>query len=212
MMHEEEVVKDLKKWLGQSKADEDFLLSLISKYGVTPEMLLQRVTNMLSQHFGINEFFFIRMHTDETLSSFKMTKELHLARQHTPHANAADEHYCRRWASVNILKRIRTAKSSPMLFEHQISAYQDPPVSYYCFSIAEHYYRKSFSSVTIGLLVNQNLLNAAKFLNDRTIKTRQVSTTCEQCPIIDCNERVAPPIHLERENGRNLLFEELKKL
>ncbi|MDZ7881020.1 MAG: hypothetical protein U5L45_25365 [Saprospiraceae bacterium] len=52
--------------------------ALIEKYNVTSEMLIQRLTNILPKHFKINNLFFIRLKSDETMKSFTMNKELHL--------------------------------------------------------------------------------------------------------------------------------------
>jgi hypothetical protein len=56
-------------------------------------------------------------------------------------------------------------------------------------------------SVTIGLLVNDELKKKVSFWNDANITSRQVSSTCERCPLTDCQERVAQP-HVLRENER----------
>ena len=83
------------------------LLHLTEKYDVTPEMLFQRMTNIFPKYFNIKDLFFIRLHGDQDLKRYRLTKELHLSQLHHPYGNVRNEHYCRRWISINIIKRLR---------------------------------------------------------------------------------------------------------
>ena len=53
-------------------------------------------------------------------------------------------------------------------------------------------------SVTLGLLINDDVRDQIKWLNDPAIQIREVSTTCERCAIADCAERAVPPKIVEK--------------
>jgi hypothetical protein len=74
-------------------------------------------------------------------------------------------------------------------------------LEYFCISIArpDSPTPNSNISVTLGLLVNPQTKRKIRFLNDPNITTRQVSATCERCPLTDCKERVAPPKMVEAD-------------
>ncbi|OIN55476.1 helix-turn-helix transcriptional regulator, partial [Arsenicibacter rosenii] len=64
------------------------LLDAMQPYGVTPEMFLLRMTNMLTSQFGIKELFFLRINqrADPKRTDgwrYIITKELHLNKLHT---------------------------------------------------------------------------------------------------------------------------------
>ncbi|MGY0036857.1 hypothetical protein [Pedobacter sp. NJ-S-72] len=67
-------------------------------------------------------------------------------------------------------------------------------------------------SVTIGLLIDQKLLQAMSFVNDMTIPVKTVHTTCERCGIMDCMERAAPPIEILKEQHQEQINKALKQL
>ena len=67
-------------------------------------------------------------------------------------------------------------------------------------------------SVTIGILVNDELQKAISFWNDPSITIRQVNKTCERCPIDDCEERAHTATIIERRAERKKLQDALKKV
>ncbi|NJK84056.1 MAG: hypothetical protein HC912_09880 [Saprospiraceae bacterium] len=145
----------------------------------------------------------MRMKGSQHNARFDMTKELHLSQLHNPYANERDEHYCRRWISVKIIEQMwhPSAASDPsLLVEAQISQYWQSPNAYLCLALAktEHFGTQDHSSVTLGLLINDKLRQLFRFLNDPTLPTYQVNTTCQRCSMPDCKERVAAPAVLEK--------------
>ena len=67
-------------------------------------------------------------------------------------------------------------------------------------------------SVTIGLLLNDELKEKIKFVDDPSITFREVNKTCERCAITDCAERAAPASVIERRQKRKAIQESLKKI
>jgi XRE family transcriptional regulator, fatty acid utilization regulator len=203
LMDENIMIADIKQWASMDRWESDYFARLFDKYGVTAEMFIQRMTNILPKHFGIKDLFFLRIAGNDDLRTFRMTKELHLSQIHNPHANELNEHYCQRWVSINILKKLRLhpAPAPSLLVEAQLSKYWETDNMYLCLSVAKPSVspEKESVSVTLGLLVNDDLKALLKFLGDPAIKFRQVHTTCERCSMPDCNERIAPPTVIERE-------------
>ncbi|MFK7905570.1 MAG: helix-turn-helix domain-containing protein [Chitinophagales bacterium] len=216
LMDEIELTNDVKAFLQLNTWQPEKLSSLLTKYKVTPEMLFQRFTNILPKHLNINEVFFLRLKSESNLRTFQITKELHLSQLHEPYANQKDEKYCRRWVSIDVLKKHRLLKSAENMHfaDAQISDYWQTPNAYLCLSIAqkEHEDSKERNSVTVGLMVNEELRKLVGFLRDPNLITRTVNTTCERCSMPDCSERAASPIVIEEAEQIEGLLEALKEL
>lgn len=206
LMDEQQVTQDIRGIAGAPSWQPKLFLALLNKYDVTPEMLMQRLTNILPHHFGLKDLFFIRLIGEQDLRYFRMSKELHLSQLHSPYANELSEHYCRRWVSVNIIKNMRAqqqieGKHSPIA-EAQISSYWETTNEYLCISIAkiDPHAPNNPVSVTVGLLVNDELRRHFRFLDDVDLSKRTVNTTCERCNIPNCEARSVPPRIVEQRN------------
>ncbi|ELR71417.1 hypothetical protein C900_02758 [Fulvivirga imtechensis AK7] len=212
LMDEDQVVNDVREFALNKKWSSNKLLSFISKYNATPEMLMQRLTNILPKYFGIKNLFFLRFLGTDDFSSYELTKELHLSRAHNPHANSLNEHYCRRWISIGLIKELRSMhrlkKRSEVIAGAQISHYHETPNEYLCLTIAFPNVSNpdESMSVTIGVFIDNNLRKRIKFIDDPAIVNKVVNTTCERCSLIDCGDRIAPPYHIEQlENQRDII-------
>ena len=214
LMDEEELVKDIRAFAKLPTWSEKPLLLLLDKYDVTPEMLLQRMTNLFPKHLGISDLFFLRMAGRSDLKSYRMSKELHLSQLHEPHANMNNEHYCRRWVSINIIKHIRVNKSKATFADAQISSYWQTNNDYLCLSFAKRDTKQNNEnvSVTIGLLINDKVRNLFGFLNDPKLKRKTVNNTCERCSMPHCEERVVPPLVIEKQEEKQKVLDALKEI
>ncbi|HEY6504217.1 MAG TPA: helix-turn-helix domain-containing protein [Chitinophagaceae bacterium] len=218
LMPEENFVEDVKRIVMQPKWNDKAWLDLCTKYDVTPEMMMQRLTNILPNHFSIDHLFFLRLSGDVTKNEFEITKELHLSQLHNPYANATHEHYCRRWVSINSLKHtaelVTKKKFKQPVVEAQISQYWHTHNRYLCISIAKPASKGSreMVSVTIGLMIDQKLLQTMPFVNDTAIPVKTVHTTCERCGIMDCKERAVPPVEILKEQQQEKINKALKQL
>ncbi len=214
LMDEHHLADDIRKLAALNTWNEGPLLQLLKKYNVTPEMLLQRMTNILPRHFGINDLFFLRLSGKSDLKSYHMTKELHLSQLHNPYGNVRNEHYCRRWISVNIIKRLRASRKASPIADAQISKYWETTNEYLCFSIAKPQKEAAQEgvSVTVGLLMTETVRRLFGFLNDPDLKSKEVNTTCERCSMPNCGARATPPIVLEKEEERLQVLQSLKDL
>ncbi len=180
--------------------DTDLFLNTLNTFNASPESFFQRLTNILPEAFNLQNLFFLRFQNREGSDHFQLDKELHLSHHHSPRANETNEHYCRRWIALKVLEKIKTNKSNHE-FDIQISNYPSDGFKYLVLSSAtkdpfkEGYYR----SITLGLLINKQLQNKVKFLNDPHIESKQVGVTCERCQIKNCEVRKAEPIKILKQ-------------
>ncbi|MEQ8573700.1 MAG: ImmA/IrrE family metallo-endopeptidase, partial [Fulvivirga sp.] len=204
IMPESQVVADIRSVAALPKLNNQMLIDLIDKYGATPELLMQRLTNILPQHFGIKNLFFLRFVGTDNFSKYDLTKELHLSRAHSPHANGLNEHYCRRWLAIRMIKQLRATSrmgdANEIITGAQISKYYGTEDDYFCLSLAFPNISNPIESisVTIGFYIESNLKKRIKFIDDPDIKSRIVNNTCERCAWAECEDRIAPPEFIEK--------------
>lgn len=208
---------DLEALFAKETWDGEEFVDLMFKYYVSPETFLYRLTNLLPEHFNLNSLFFLRINDAEQPNKYYITKELHLSGQHNPHANQGSEHYCRRWISITMLQKLQQEKAengyNRPLVGIQRSAYVNSKNEYLCITLARPLNRWPHlnHSVTIGLLVTNELKKRVKFLNDPGIPVRLVNETCERCPLPDCKERAAAPVIYSKAEKTKELEEELNR-
>ncbi|WP_425392696.1 helix-turn-helix domain-containing protein [Ekhidna sp.] len=208
-----EFVKDIQSFALATKWSPELIGNLLTKYHVTPETLLQRLTNVLPKYFGVDNLFFIRLDARGGMIDYQITKELHLSGLHNPYQNQLSEHLCHRWVSISSIKNLQGNDKS-FLVDAQISEYWQTDKAYFVISIAQQsrFDNKNGSSVSIGLSMNEKLKGAFNFIKDSDLKKKVVHTTCETCAISDCEHRVAPPVYLEKREMEKAMEMELKKL
>lgn len=212
------IVQDLQHFFQHTNWDAEAFAGIMGKYDATPEMFYHRLTNILPGFFGIRKMFFLRFVHDPTQNSFDVDKELHLNHKHHPHGNAIYEHYCRRWVSIASLQELAALQAagmpSDLLIRPQISHYLNTTDQYLCITVARPSYPvpNKNVSVTIGLLIDDELRSKVHFLNDPSIPAREVHTTCERCSIENCVERAAEPVIVHKKQQFQQIQDRLNKL
>ena len=171
--------------------------NLIAEFTNSPETFYYRLTNILPQELGIKDLFYLCFTRKKNSDKLEILKELHLNQQQAPHANATNEHYCRRWIAV---KNLMNLKENETVTDAQISHYKDSGLTYLVFSTSQ---KNPFSDGTnrsycLGILLNSNSLKKINFAKSDRIRTVNVGVTCEFC-IPNCEVRQAPPLRLEKE-------------
>ena len=216
LMPEKNMISDIRKVTTQSRWSSDLFFEMLKRYKVTPEMLMQRITNIVSGHFGINNLFFIRLHHDTERKHYRMSKEIHLSRLHSPYSSEMDEHYCRRWLSVGLVEELKQKGADhDILIDAQISQYNDTPNSYFCITVAYKEQRNpvfDYTSITIGFYMDNHLRAHFKMVDDPKVQQKIVHTTCERCNIMDCTERVVPPTIIFNKEKNDTLLKAVSKL
>ncbi|WP_313089911.1 helix-turn-helix domain-containing protein [Chryseobacterium flavum] len=172
---------------------------LINNFTNSPETFYYRLTNILSAEMGIKDLFYLCLVKKKNSEKIQILKELHLNHQQAPHANATNEHYCRRWIAV---KNLHHLKENETLTDAQISHYKDQGISYLVISTSQ---KNPFSdgsnrSYCLGILLNTQTIKRISFIKSHSLKTINVGVTCESCSIADCEVRQAPPVRLEKEH------------
>ena len=201
LLPEELLVNDLKSIFALEKHNLEQVLGLLMRYTESPETIYQRLTNLLPEHFNIRDLFFLRISHQRDTDSYKLTKELHLHQQQSPQANETDEHYCRRWVSLRVVKELENLPALNHKISAQISLYPyHNNQKYYVISSAtqDPFQPEYIRSVSIGILFD-SAKKHLKFLGDPNIPIKEVAVTCENCGMKDCLERAAPPLRFERK-------------
>ncbi len=209
-------IKDLQAFFASPHWNSTYLLQLLDKYGASPEMLVQRMTNLLPSHFGIEKLFALRITQTPSTGVYKVDKELYLNHDHRLHSNERSEHYCRRWRSISLLKELYQQQvngPSRTIAAAQRSVFHNGD-EYLSITIARAAYPTPDQNVsmTLGLLIDDALKEKVSFLNDPTIPTQLVNLTCERCELTECVDRAAPPIVVQQKQARRRVHEILQKL
>jgi XRE family transcriptional regulator, fatty acid utilization regulator len=208
LVNQRHLIPDLNELFAREQWDADQFNSLLTRYQASPEMLIQRLTNLLPRHYGIRNLFMLRFkHVpghENVPDEYFITKELHLARLHSPHANEINEHYCRRWVSVKVLQQLharqRSGQTEDSLADFQRSSYVGSKDEYLILALARTNAPSPGNiSVSLGLQIDDRLRKLIPALTNHSIPLVTVNDTCERCPLSDCTERVAPPLVIERE-------------
>ena len=211
LINRQAFVHDIRDFFSQPVWDGQILLRLMAKYQASPEVLFQRF-NLLTKEFGLDKVFFLRFIHDLDRDGFDMDKELHLHRRHQPHASGLNEHYCRRWLSLTLLRDLQSLQQQtdpalPLLAGVQRERFLDTGEEYLCIAVAKQGYPTLDRnvSVTLGVLLDEHTKRTIRFWDDPAIPHRIVNVTCERCPLADCLERAAPPtVVRQREERRKM--------
>ena len=185
--------------------------NLIESFTNSPETFYYRLTNILSSELGIKDLFYLCLVKKKDSDKIQILKELHLNHQQAPHANATNEHYCRRWIAV---KNLHLLKEDETLTDAQISQYKDQGFSYLVISTSQ---KNPFSdgsnrSYCLGILLNSQTIKKINFIKSSALKTINVGVTCESCSIADCEVRQAPPTRLEKEHFNSSMKNSIERL
>ena len=212
------LVKDLKSFFASKEFDSKKMLEMMDKFDTSPEMFMHRLTNLIPRYFGLNNLFFLRFNNNLGAEEFSLSKELHLSQLHQPHRNELNEHYCRRWVSIDVFQKLEEVKKQKKytgpIVAVQRSKYADSGNEYFCISLARRLGRTPHAnlSVTIGFLVNNDFKKKVAFWDDTNVPVKMVNETCERCSIKDCKERVAKPTVLEKQNRLKEVESAVKEL
>jgi XRE family transcriptional regulator, fatty acid utilization regulator len=199
LMPRDAVVKDLTKLFQKKQWDSALLLSSMEKYDVTPEMFIYRMTELLPKFLGLSELHFMRVSHDLSSGTLKMTKFLNLSQDFMPYGLELNEHYCRRWLPIAVLKREQQKISAhgphKPVVALQRAFFVESQQEYFVITLARPFaLQPSYhSSVSIGFLMNAAFKETVRFWNDPAIERINVNETCERCGLsaAHCRDRVA---------------------
>jgi XRE family transcriptional regulator, fatty acid utilization regulator len=190
LIDKEVLIGRLTYLLASPKWNAESFLATLTLFGTPPYVFIDRITNLLSGHFGLNNLFLFGIRHNSTTNKYNNIHEMHLRQLHSPHGYARNEHYCRRWLGLNIIEKLG---GKNIVCESQISEYEDSNSKYFVISIAYYLRSGQKRSDTIGFVLDAKLKSVLSFVADGTINKRIVNHTCERCGIVDCKERAANP-------------------
>lgn len=211
LISKEPVIEKTAEFFQQNTWEPKNFESLISSFTHSPETFYYRLTNILSAEMGIKDLFYLCLVKKKNSDKIQILKELHLNHQQAPHANAMNEHYCRRWIAV---KNLGDLKENETLTDAQVSHYKDQGISYLVISTSQ---KNPFSdgsnrSYCLGILLNSQTIKKIGFIKSPSLKTINVGVTCESCSIADCEVRQAPPVRLEKEHFNMSMKSSVEKI
>jgi transcriptional regulator with XRE-family HTH domain len=218
LMNSERVTRDMEELFRSESWRPERLRAFLNRYEVTPEIFLYRLTELLPQHFGIKLHFLRFNHED---GRFRLVKHLNMSQVLIPGGTGVDEHYCRRWLAIRILRDLETKRAAGQkldepLIDAQLSRFVDSGTHFLCIGMARHLALNpaATSSVSLGFRFDQQLERAIKFAHDPAITRLDINGTCERCPLPseDCSDRAAPPRLLELEKAHREIERELASL
>jgi predicted transcriptional regulator/DNA-binding XRE family transcriptional regulator len=194
------LVDELEALFSKTHFDTTDFQNLLSQFNASPETVYQRLTNILPHDFSFKNLFFLRFSYHQVKDEFRLNKELHLAKDQSPRASETNEHYCRRWISLKVLKEL-SVTDTDHAFGVQISKYPNDHQEYLVLASAvrDPFKTNQYRSISIGIALNKALHRKANFLQDKQIKTMDVGVTCERCSIQDCEVRQTPAKVLDKK-------------
>ena len=201
LIPQDELTRDLTGFFARDAWDGQLFLAMMNRYGVTPEMFLYRLTQIVPKRFGLKQFHFLRVSHDVATGRFQITKHFKMSGLLMPLGQGWHEHYCRRWLAVALLNTLGgndTAGSEAPVIAAQRSQLIGRDASYFVITLARPLALTpgTHTSVTLGFQITPEFESVVRFCNDPAVPSLEINETCERCPLSpeECHERVAPPI------------------
>lgn len=209
LISKSDVLPELSAFFEEKQWDARKFSSMMARFTDSPETFYYRLTNLLPQEFGFKDIFYLCFTKKKNSDNVKIIKEMHLNRKQSPRSSAVNEHYCRRWVAV---KNLGSLQRRGQYSDIQISNYAESGRRYLVISTSE---QNPFSDGTnrsycIGILINPAVQKKIRFLKE--VPEVSVGTTCEYCPIQNCEVRQVPAVRLEKEKFNEELKSAIEKI
>ncbi|MCB9061929.1 MAG: ImmA/IrrE family metallo-endopeptidase [Halobacteriovoraceae bacterium] len=225
LLNEEVFIEIMQKFFDNQTFSTSSIEEILKELNIGPETFFNRLIQVLPKQFGIDRLFYLKFQTSDVFKGirrFKITNEIHLNGPHGPQGIRLNEHYCRRWITVSLLDSFCEDDAlTDYKLGIQKSKMLESGKEFMCFSVARGPKKPHLPNtcITLGIELNERAREIIKFHKDPRIITKDVSKTCERCPLTDCDERVAPPTIYEKitqveckDNAVKDLIKEIKSL
>ncbi len=195
LLPKNKIQSDLEAFFGQKTWKIESFEHLLTNYEVTPEMMMNRLTQVLPKCMGLPNIYFLRLHHEGGTKRFELSKELNMTKHFVPYGIGFRENYCHRWLSVKLLQKLAVAKKKEILVGAQKTRFIQNNSEFLTLAMARPLAIKEnhYSCVSIGILLDAHSRKKIQFAGDPSLSTIEVHETCERCPLTDCQERVAKP-------------------
>ena len=213
LLGRKETASGLRRFFSRPRFEPGAMLDLMYRLQATPEMFFYRVGQLAYAEFGLKNHYFMRLSMQAGKQSFDVTKMLNLSGMSLPRGLSANEHYCRKWAGMRLLKdrarqREIVAPDLPARSGPTVAAQRGRvvPMQEEAFILAMsrtmQLHPEDDSCVIMGFELDDAFKDAVHFWNDPNIPVEDVGVTCERCPLpLDrCSERIVPSSILEKGN------------
>lgn len=201
LIQQDRFAKDVKEFFKRREWNGGFFAALLDRHHATPEMLLYRMSQIIPGIFGVRNIFYLRFTNSEDRLSVQLTKELNMTEVLVPYGLGIDEHYCRRWLPLRLLKKLRQNNLS-LTTGVQTIQFVKSGARFLLLSMARplSLAKQRESAIAIGFKIDKQSQSFIKFLNDPTIPEEMVGETCERCSLTDCSERVVEASIISMQN------------
>jgi transcriptional regulator with XRE-family HTH domain len=218
LINRERLLADIKEFFALERWQPRRFREFLSRYEVTPEIFLYRLTEVLPPYLGI-KLHFLRFNHEA--GEYRLVKHLNMSQVLIPGGTGLDEHYCRRWLAIRILQELeresaKGKKVSEPIVGAQLSRFVDSNERYLCVAMARRLALNpsATSSVSLGFRCDEEFERTVRFARDPAIPRLDIDGTCERCRLTsqECQERAAPPHLLELQKTRRQIEQELASL
>lgn len=217
LLPEARLKKDLKRIFGMTHWEDaaEAILDLTTTYGVTPETLFYRLSELVPHFFETDLVHFLKL-SREGDGLVKLEKQLNMSRVHIPNGIGLNENFCARWLSVSLMDDLEKKGGNAPIINAQRSKFLIYGTEFFCMTVAYRgTLRPNFlATVTLGFPVNEALKQTIKYWSDDKIPYRELGQTCERCPLEagHCKERVVEARLFREHQARNQQQEALERL
>ncbi len=184
-INKESLIQDLEHLFAQTTWQPDLVLSLLEKYNASPEMLFQRISNLLPKYFGFNELYFIRYSSKEPSKHLKeISKELHMSRNQVDLEYIINEQNYRRWITKTMVKHLDDKfheTEGTKTFVDAVISENEEKDQYLTISMLRPMpeLNNNANSVTIGFVLTEAVRRKVQFLNDPSLKFEKLGNVAE---------------------------------
>ncbi|MDW3197606.1 MAG: helix-turn-helix domain-containing protein [Cytophagales bacterium] len=184
IMPKDRMVKSVEKLFEKKTWDSKGFLNLLTEFDATPEMVMQRLTNLLPTFFELRNLFFMRFLKSPQEESVVLTKELHLSHLNDPEANERNQRYFKTWVTESVFEKL---KGGELVIEPHISEFED--ASYFCWALAFTNVSNPLEqiSVMLGVRIDEEVTQSIKFLSDPKIPRNSAQAFMDKMANLDSN-------------------------
>lgn len=204
------LLHDLGAFFTRQHWDSYAFMALLQRYDVTPEMFLYRLSEILPTCFNLPQLHFLRLHNAAGSTVYRLTKHLNMSQLPLPHGLGLQEHYCRRWLSVRVLRELsdhqRLREENAPVIGVQRSRFLGQDEEYFCISLARPLVLTptTNTSVTLGFRLDESCKKTVRFWDDPAIPQVEINETCERCGLTEglCKERAVSATIFAQEEAQ----------
>lgn len=208
LLPEQDFVRTMTAFLSRDTWSPSALLQCMNRFSATPEMFFYRIGQVAAAHLGLSQHVFMRLSFRYRIAVSRLFNMTALA---LPHVLPLSEHVCRRWAGLRMLHsraeeraegfRTGAEPHAPTAHAQRVDVQDGSggrvPLLVLAMSRPLQLGESGDSAVMMGIPLSRQARSRIRFSTDRRLVPISVGTTCERCPITNCDDRQAPPLARE---------------